>query len=417
MVGRWTLALVAASLFSPRATHAQAPADGWVAWQSNRQDGRVEIYIAHADGTEVRRLTYKGGQRPRFSPDGGWISFQGFGSDDRSAFVIRPDGGGLKKIFDGPPLFWKHDGAGLVCEKGTDYHLVDPDGGGDQLLFKKSDFPRVAGSTLLPGGLTHDGRYLVAGTDLYRPGFKGDNGTFKASFAAVVLDLSHRDRVYFLGAGCWPFTPPAGTLVYHICGDCPTKPDIYRMDLGDLATRASYAPEKAHPDADWGHEYNPDISNDNKWLAYMASTGCHSGYTCDYEIFLHRLGAGTDQRVRVTEEPHFDGYPSIHIGPLGPSQTSDAGAGSDGQTGSCDGGVCGASFAVESAGGCGCAVGAAGRDGPLLLWLAVLGIYWLLPRRVPSMIRQPKIRSSASAPRLRTGPSRATSQSQPPPSS
>jgi len=54
----------------------------------------------------------------------------------------------------------------------------------------------------------------------------------------------------------------------------------------------------------------------------MASTGCHAGYVCDYEIFLHQLGAAVDQRVRVTNDSHFDGYPSIHIGKLWqPGQT------------------------------------------------------------------------------------------------
>ena len=27
----------------------------------------------------------------------------------------------------------------------------------------------------------------------------------------------------------------------------------------------------------------------------MTSTGCHDGYGCDYEIFLHRVGAGADR--------------------------------------------------------------------------------------------------------------------------
>jgi len=306
-----------AALLAAAPALAQAPADGWVVWQSNRQDSQNEIYLAAADGSGVTRLTTTGAQRPRFAPDGRWISFQGFGSDENTGYVMRPDGSGRKKICDGLPRFWLHDNTGLVCEHGDDFDLYDPDTGASTVLFRRSDFGAFGtDNQFSPGGVTHDNRYLVVGTDLYRPGHKGDNGVFQANFAAVILDLAAPERIYFFGSGCWPFTPPAGTLVYHICGDCPTHPDIYRMDLADLMTRSSYAAEKAADDADWGHEYNPDISNDNRWLAYMASTGCHSGYTCDYEIFLHRLGAGTTQRVRVTNEPRFDGYPSIHIGEL-----------------------------------------------------------------------------------------------------
>lgn len=87
------------------------------------------------------------------------------------------------------------------------------------------------------------------------------------------------------------------------------------MSLVDLMTRSSYDLEVSHPDSDWGHEYNPHISNDGNWIVYMASTGCHSGEYCDYEIFVHRLGAPSDQRNRVTHHPALDAYPDLFVGP------------------------------------------------------------------------------------------------------
>jgi hypothetical protein len=72
----------------------------------------------------------------------------------------------------------------------------------------------------------------------------------------------------------------------------------------------------AHADADWGHEYNPSVSNDNRWIVYMASAGCHQGADCDYDIWLHQLGADPSERSRVTEDPSFDGYPQMYVGPL-----------------------------------------------------------------------------------------------------
>jgi hypothetical protein len=164
--------------------------------------------------------------------------------------------------------------------------------------------------------MTHDNRYLLVGSHLYMTGYTGANGSFTSEYSSLVVDLFHKDRVYFVGSGCWPFSPPAGDLVFHICANCPTHPDIYRMSLADLATRSSYAPEVAHEDADWGHEYNPRVSNDNRWLVYMASAGCHQGDGCDYDIWLHELGAGPSERSRVTQDPGFDGYPQIYVGPL-----------------------------------------------------------------------------------------------------
>jgi len=48
----------------------------------------------------------------------------------------------------------------------------------------------------------------------------------------------------------------------------------------------------------------------------MASTGCHSGYTCDYEIFIHKLGTAATTRSRVTSDSGFDGYPDMHVGDI-----------------------------------------------------------------------------------------------------
>jgi MYXO-CTERM domain-containing protein len=49
---------------------------------------------------------------------------------------------------------------------------------------------------------------------------------------------------------------------------------------------------------------------------YMASTGCHQGSDCDYDIWLHEIGAGSDNRVRIIESPGFDGYPQLHVGAM-----------------------------------------------------------------------------------------------------
>lgn len=297
----------------PGSVWALAPADGWVVWQSNRLDARHEVYRARADGSEVTRMTNTGGYIPSWAPDGRWISYH---DDANTVYLMRPDGSELQTLASGWACFWMHDNSGFVVAQGGDYNLFDPETKESTLLFHTEDFPQFTGTTFQPNAITHDNRYLLLGSHLYINGYTGANGSFTSEYSALVVDLFHKDKTYFVGSGCWPFTPPAGDLVFHICANCPTHPDIYRMSLADLATRSSYAPEVAHADPDWGHEYNPRVSNDNKWIAYMASAGCHQGDDCDYDIWLHQLGTDPSARERVTQNPAFDGYPQMYVGPL-----------------------------------------------------------------------------------------------------
>jgi hypothetical protein len=55
---------------------------------------------------------------------------------------------------------------------------------------------------------------------LYREGFSGDNGAFKARFAAVISICRTRTRAFF-GSGCWPVTLPSGDPIYHVRDDSP----------------------------------------------------------------------------------------------------------------------------------------------------------------------------------------------------
>ena len=290
------------------------PAEGWIVFESYREAGRPEIYRMRADGSEVVRLTTEGGKMPRWSPDGSWVVYEDLTTT--YARRMRPDGSANEPLFEGLPAFWMPDGSGMVCAQGASYYVVDPLSREPHLLFAQNEFQKLGNKVLQPGGISADGRYMVAGTDRYRDGFVGDNGSFKASWAAIVLDLEDKTKLYYFGGGCAPRTAPAGEWIYHVCGDCPTKPDIYRMKLSDLASRESYAPLVAYPDADWGHEYFPKISNDNQWLVYGASTGCHDQAICDYEIFIHRLGAPKDQRHRLTAHPSNDRSPDLFVGPL-----------------------------------------------------------------------------------------------------
>jgi hypothetical protein len=332
--------VVALSMALP--ARASTPSNGWVVWASDRNDGRHEIYLMKSDGTGIKRLTFNGGKHPGWSPDAKWIAYN---DAAEKTHVIRHTGSGDKKVCDGAFEFWMWDKSGLVCRINDDHYLVNADTGTKKLLFKKSDFSKIGSKALNPGGISADGRWLVAHSDIYRTGYTGSNGTFKAYHAAVILDFQDKSKIYFFGQGCEPSTPPTGSYVYHVCGGgvCSTFPDPYRMSLNDVSTRSSYKPEIAHADSDWGHEYFPRVSNDNKWLSYGATTGCHDHDTCDYEIFIHKLGAGSSDRTRITTHSKNDQWPHLWVGTLPSFGCTTNGECDDGDpctSDTCSGGQC-----------------------------------------------------------------------------
>ncbi len=122
-----------------------------------------------------------------------------------------------------------------------------------------------------------------------------------------------------MGSGCQPTTAPIGDRVYHVCAESVEHPDIFWMSLTNLKARGSYTSEVAFKDAQWGHEYCPRVSTDNRWLTYGASTGCQDQGLCDYEVFAHKLEAQTNgqaDRTRITNSSSNDHCPHMYVGPL-----------------------------------------------------------------------------------------------------
>jgi Tol biopolymer transport system component len=100
--------------------------DGRFAFQSHRSGEGDEIWIAEADGSNPTRLTHGPGVwqgSARWSPDGSLIGFGSRGADGIwHAWVIRPDGLGLKRLTDGAigevPVGWSRDGRWLYFSAG-----------------------------------------------------------------------------------------------------------------------------------------------------------------------------------------------------------------------------------------------------------------------------------------------------------
>jgi Tol biopolymer transport system component len=60
--------------------------------------GRGEVFLVGRDGRGLRRLTYRGGYSPAWSPDGKWIAF----TRDGDLHVVRTNGRGLRRLVDAP---------------------------------------------------------------------------------------------------------------------------------------------------------------------------------------------------------------------------------------------------------------------------------------------------------------------------
>ena len=297
--------------WEPHLLADELPTDGWIVFTSFRAGNRAETFRCLADGSEVTQLTTTGSANPVWSPDGRWIVYR---DANQSTRLMRPDGSNDRAV-SGWYLFWMHDNAGLAVLDGDEGYVLDPDTGDKTPLFVPSELTEFRNILTHYLGMTHDRRYLLAGTGIYDNGFAGANGTFTQSYSVVLIDMLDKHKIYLFGQGCAPATPPAGDLIFHTRGDGPTAPDIYRMSTADLATRSSYEPEINYPNPDWGHEYDPQISQDNQWMVYMASQGCHfEYYTCNDEIFIRKLGSDQTSRTRVTNHDAFDGFPSIYIG-------------------------------------------------------------------------------------------------------
>lgn len=123
-------------------SHEESPTcspDGrWLAFTSTR-DGNQELYVATAEGNELRRLTSDPAidAHPAWSPDGRTIAFATNRWGDLEIALIDPDGSHLRRWTDSPGLddypVWSPDGKRLafVSNRGgdLDIYVADVEGG------------------------------------------------------------------------------------------------------------------------------------------------------------------------------------------------------------------------------------------------------------------------------------------------
>ena len=103
-----------------------SPDGNQIAFDSDRESKegewpKTEIYVMDADGEDVKPVTDLGfASRPRWSPDGEWILFEGIIDQGRQIFAIRPDGTDLWMVSEPRPETgmylggWSPDGKQIV---------------------------------------------------------------------------------------------------------------------------------------------------------------------------------------------------------------------------------------------------------------------------------------------------------------
>jgi Tol biopolymer transport system component len=61
------------------------------------------------------------------------------------------------------------------------------------------------------------------------------------------------------------------------------------------------------------HEYFPKLSNDGRWLIWVASAGGHEHDRADYAIFVWQPGTPIEQVARLTHDEGNDQWPDIFV--------------------------------------------------------------------------------------------------------
>ena len=180
--------------------------------EDKRQWPKTEIYVMDTDGGNVKRVTDLGfASRPRWSPDGEWILFEGIVDQGRQIYAIRPDGTDMWMVSEPRPEAgmylggWSPDGK-QVLYKGSIHGDVrhsfaiivtlDPIGRSKVKKREEVPLPKIPGVTSVSFGA--DGKsILFAGQhfgswNIYR--FRLDTHELIQLTDEFHLDLAPRER-------------------------------------------------------------------------------------------------------------------------------------------------------------------------------------------------------------------------------
>jgi TolB protein len=141
-----SLAFSASVAASASPSPSAPPAEGQIVfWNDAGQSGPRQIYIEHADGSNVRQLvtSTENDVLPSFSPDGKMVVFSRMDPSGRNTdgiFVVNIDGSGLHQL--------KPEGCPGRCGDAVEGHAWSRDG--KQIVFTRVLFTGMPGTPLTP---------------------------------------------------------------------------------------------------------------------------------------------------------------------------------------------------------------------------------------------------------------------------
>jgi dipeptidyl aminopeptidase/acylaminoacyl peptidase len=90
----------------------------------------LDIFITRLGGTP-RRLTYRGGSSPSWSPHGTKLAFgRSTGSGRAGIYLVRRDGSGLRRLTRGAGPVWSPNGRWIAFGRSGDLYVIRTDGQG-----------------------------------------------------------------------------------------------------------------------------------------------------------------------------------------------------------------------------------------------------------------------------------------------
>jgi Tol biopolymer transport system component len=308
------VAALAATLLAVGPAQATFPGkNGKIAFSSDRDSGKFEVWSINPDGSDPTELTSAPSTlaEPAWSPDGKRIAFavcrgsdpvHGYCNED--IFVMNADGSEETRVTRDPAAdrhpAWSPDGKKLVFSRhpaGPRSHLyiINPDGSGERQLTNGSDgdgedYPTWASDGTLA---------FERGQDIYTMSLDGTHQT----------PITHLSGPNFAGAPNW--SPDAKKIVFFFYGPRPfCGGDIFVMNRDGSDLRQLTFP----PDGCINSGLYPVWSPDGTKIAYMAAASSAPG-SPPYDLFpfnsaeIFVMNADGSQRTNVTNNRADERYP------------------------------------------------------------------------------------------------------------
>ena len=270
--------------------YASAEPTGIIAFNSEREGRKREVYLINADGTNERKWLHNpNAVGMTWSPDGKWVAFsQRNAKQEGNLFVLELRTGKQKNItarwrglgmnFSYPA--WSGDGKwlALTCrlrdEIRSNICIIEADGDNWKQLTNAADKHQYGGPSWSP-----DGEKIA---------FHG-GGIF-------VMDRNGRNRIQLSPKGRHPDWSPDGTkIAFYSNLHNIAQQDIYVMN----ADGANIVRLTNHPKSDRLPAWSPD----GQWIAFMSTQG-----GTGWDIYIVNANGG--EARQVTTHPGHDMYPT-----------------------------------------------------------------------------------------------------------